>query len=36
LYRHRPFDRVDWFAVAAINGVAAGVRAQLAPIGPGI
>jgi len=36
LYRHRPFDRVDWFAVAAINVLLLEFVAQLAPIGPGI
>jgi hypothetical protein len=36
LYRHRSFDRVEWFVVAAVNVLLLEFVAQLAPIGPGI
>ncbi|MGH6877874.1 MAG: glycosyltransferase family 87 protein, partial [Rhizomicrobium sp.] len=36
LYRHRPFDRVEWAAVVAANLSMVLFLAQLAPIGPGI
>ncbi|HEX4079672.1 MAG TPA: hypothetical protein VHX61_12460 [Rhizomicrobium sp.] len=36
LYRHRPFDRVEWYAAVATNLLVLVFLAQLAPIGPRI
>ncbi|HEY2445487.1 MAG TPA: glycosyltransferase family 87 protein [Rhizomicrobium sp.] len=36
LYRHRAFDRVEWFGAIAVNMLMLEFVAQIAPIGPGI
>ncbi len=36
LYRHRPFDRLEWCGVVAINLLMLTFLAQTTPIGPGI
>jgi hypothetical protein len=34
LYRHGPFDRIEWMGIAAVNILIAASLAQLAPLGP--
>jgi hypothetical protein len=36
LYRHRPFDRIEWSVAIAVNLLLLVFLAQIAPIGPGI
>jgi hypothetical protein len=36
LYRHRPFDRIEWFGAILANVLMLEFVAQIAPIGPGI
>jgi hypothetical protein len=36
LYRHRPFDRIEWFGAILANVLMLEFVVQIAPIGPGI